>query len=63
MTVLGRSNDHRGALVTALAASLVGMVASLTLATSDWRRDRRTRPPHRKCPEEVANTPVHSRQH
>ncbi|MFI0805771.1 MFS transporter [Streptomyces echinatus] len=60
--VLGRSHDYRGALVTALAAGLVGMVASLALATFDWQRDRRTRKPHRKCPEEVANDPVHARQ-
>ncbi|MCS0605368.1 MFS transporter [Streptomyces sp. LP11] len=60
--VLGRSHDYRGALVTALAAALVGMLASLALATFDWGRDRRKRDPHHKCPEEVANSPVHARQ-
>ncbi|MEU9477964.1 MFS transporter [Streptomyces sp. NPDC048191] len=60
--VLGRSHDYRGALVTALGAALVGMTASLALALSDWRRDSRTRPRRRKCPDEVANNPMHSRQ-
>ncbi|MFI9809031.1 MFS transporter [Streptomyces sp. NPDC052301] len=60
--VLSASHDYRGALVTALGAALVGMVASLALATFDWRRDRRTRPPHEKCPDEVAHNPVHARQ-
>ncbi|MEU1012537.1 MFS transporter [Streptomyces sp. NPDC005890] len=60
--VLGRSHDYRGALVTALGAALVGMAASLALATADWQRDRRTKRPRRKCPEEVANDPVHARQ-
>lgn len=60
--VLGRTDDYRGALVTALGAALLGMVASLALATSDWRHDRWTRPPHRKCPDEVAHDPVHARQ-
>jgi MFS family permease len=60
--VLGRSNDYRGAVVTALAAALVGMLASLALAAFDWRRDKRKHPPHRKCPDEVANSPVHARQ-
>ncbi|WP_030345879.1 MFS transporter [Streptomyces sp. NRRL S-1022] len=60
--VLGRSHDYRGALVTALGAALVGMAASLALATADWRRDRRTNRSRRKCPEEVANDPVHARQ-
>ncbi|MGW1811608.1 MFS transporter [Streptomyces sp. NPDC002078] len=60
--VLGRSHDYRAALVTALGAALVGMAASLSLATSDWRRDRRTRPSQRKCPDEVANSPMHARQ-
>ncbi|MEU6095000.1 MFS transporter [Streptomyces sp. NPDC047079] len=60
--VLGRSDDYRGALVAALGAALIGMVASLALATFDWQRDRRMRGPHRKCPDEVANSPVHSRQ-
>ncbi|WP_225823449.1 MFS transporter [Streptomyces naphthomycinicus] len=60
--VLGRGHDFRGALVTALCAALVGMAASLALATFDWRRDRRTGRPHRKCPDEVANDPMHARQ-
>lgn len=60
--VLGRSDDYEGAVVVALGAALVMMLASLALAAFDWRRDRRTREPHRKCPEEVANDPVHSRQ-
>ncbi|MBL1104297.1 MFS transporter [Streptomyces sp. 5-8] len=60
--VLGRSHDYRGALVTALGAGLLGMVASLALATFDWQRDRRRAKPHRKCPDEVANDPVHARQ-
>jgi EmrB/QacA subfamily drug resistance transporter len=60
--VLGGSDDYRGALVTALGAALVGMAASLVLAAFDWRRDRRARGPHRKCPDEVANSPVHARQ-
>ncbi|MET8562666.1 MFS transporter [Streptomyces flaveolus] len=59
--VLGRSHDYRGALVTALCAALVGMVASLALATFDWQRDRRLSRPHRKCPDEVAHDPVHAR--
>ncbi|MGW4567252.1 MFS transporter [Streptomyces sp. NPDC004561] len=60
--VLGRSGDYRGALVTALAAALVGMAAALALATFDWRRDREKPRTHRKCPEEVANNPIHARQ-
>ncbi|MES4891231.1 MFS transporter [Streptomyces sp. NPDC096012] len=60
--VLGRSSDYRGAVVTALAAALVGMLASLALAAFDWQRDKRKRPPNRKCPDEVANSPVHARQ-
>lgn len=60
--VLGRSQDYRGALVTALGAALVGMAASLALATADWQRDRRASHRRRKCPEEVANDPVHARQ-
>ncbi|GAA2195661.1 MFS transporter [Streptomyces bangladeshensis] len=60
--VLGRSHDYRGALVTALGAALAGMLASLALATADWRRDRRTGAGRRTCPEEVANDPVHARQ-
>ncbi|MES9524503.1 MFS transporter [Streptomyces capoamus] len=59
--VLGRSHDYRGALVTALGAALVGMAASLALATADWRRDRHTHRPRHTCPEEVANDPVHAR--
>ncbi|MFF9523267.1 MFS transporter [Streptomyces achromogenes] len=58
--VLGRAGDYRGALVTALGAALAGMAASLALAVFDWRRDRR-REPHRTCPDEVANAPVHAR--
>ncbi|GGS54263.1 MFS transporter [Streptomyces cinerochromogenes] len=60
--VLGRSQDYRAALVTALGAALVGMAASLVLATADWRRDRRASRRRRKCTEEVANDPVHARQ-
>ncbi|MFE3637347.1 MFS transporter [Streptomyces sp. NPDC059168] len=60
--VLGRSHDYRGALFAALGAALVGMAASLALAASDWRRDRRIRGPRRKCPDEVANNPVNARQ-
>jgi EmrB/QacA subfamily drug resistance transporter len=60
--VLGSGDDYRGALATALGAALLGMLASLALATSDWRRDRRTRQQHGKCPEDVANSPVHARQ-
>ncbi|MFC9682811.1 MFS transporter [Streptomyces sp. NPDC056948] len=60
--VLGGSDDYRGALVVALGAALVGMAASLALATFDWRRDRRTRQAHGTCPEDVANSPVHARQ-
>ncbi|MFF9215160.1 MFS transporter [Streptomyces viridosporus] len=59
--VLGGSGDYRGALVTALGAALAGMAASLALALSDWRRDRRTHRPHPKCPDEVAHSPVHAR--
>ncbi|MEV6003793.1 MFS transporter [Streptomyces griseomycini] len=60
--VLDRSGDHRGALVTALGAALAGMVASLALAVSDWRRGRRARRPHRTCPDEVPHQPVHAEQ-
>ncbi|KES08407.1 major facilitator transporter [Streptomyces toyocaensis] len=60
--VLGRSDDYEGAVVVALGAALVMMLASLALAAFDFRRDRRTREPHRRCPEEVANDPVHARQ-
>ncbi|WBO61809.1 MFS transporter [Streptomyces camelliae] len=59
---LGRTSDYRGALGTALSAALVAMAASLALASFDWRRDRHLRRPCRKCPDEVANSPVHSRQ-
>ncbi|AZM58292.1 MULTISPECIES: MFS transporter [unclassified Streptomyces] len=60
--VLGSGDDFQGALVVALGAALVTMLTSLALAGFDWRRDRRTRAPHRTCPQEVANSPVHSRQ-
>jgi EmrB/QacA subfamily drug resistance transporter len=60
--VLGRGGDYRTALATALGAALVGMAASLVLAAFDWRCDRRGPRPHRKCPDEVANDPTHSRQ-
>ncbi|OLZ61962.1 MFS transporter [Streptomyces sp. IMTB 2501] len=60
--VLGRSHDYRGALDTALGAALVGMAASLALATFDRQRDRRTRGTHRGCPDEVAHNPMHARQ-
>ncbi|MFJ8010365.1 MFS transporter [Streptomyces fagopyri] len=59
---LDQSDDYRGALITALVAALVGMAAALVLATLDWRRDRQPRQGHGKCPEEVANNPVHARQ-
>ncbi|QJT06167.1 MFS transporter [Streptomyces asoensis] len=59
---LGAGDDYRGALAVALVAALAGMGASLALATVDWRRDRRTRRPHEKCPDEVAHDPLHSRQ-
>jgi hypothetical protein len=61
--VLGnKSDDYRGALFLAMAAGLLGMAASLTLAAYDWRRDRRTREPHGPCPDDVAHSPVHARQ-
>ncbi|MEU3979164.1 MFS transporter [Streptomyces sp. NPDC026672] len=60
--VLARSDDYPTALLTALGAALAGMAAALALATFDWQHDRRARKPHRRCPEEVANSPVHSRQ-
>ncbi len=60
--VLGNGGDYRAALVTALGAALVGMAASLALATFDRQRDRHARSRHRKCPDEVANDPVHARQ-
>lgn len=59
---LNKSGDYRGALVTALVVALVGMVACLVLATFDWQRDRHHHHRHRKCPDEVANNPVHARQ-
>lgn len=58
----GTGGDYRTALVTALAAALIGMAASLALAAFDWRRDRPGRRSHKKCPDEVANSPVHARQ-
>ncbi|MGW5638592.1 MFS transporter [Streptomyces sp. NPDC003832] len=58
--VLGSTDHYRAALVTALAVALTGMAASLALATADWLRDRGAA--HRRCPDEVANSPVHSRQ-
>ncbi|MEU9736405.1 MFS transporter [Streptomyces sp. NPDC048002] len=58
--VLGGTDHYRTALVTALAVALAGMAASLALATADWLRDRGAS--HRRCPDEVANSPVHSRQ-
>ncbi|GGJ41810.1 MFS transporter [Streptomyces brasiliensis] len=60
--VLGRNDDYRTALVTALSAALVGMVASLALAAFDWQRDRRMRRPRRECPDEIAHSPMHARQ-
>ncbi|GHE05329.1 MFS transporter [Streptomyces alanosinicus] len=60
--VLGRSQDYRGALVAALGAALVGMVAALALAACDWRRDRKLRGSRRRCPDEVAHDPMHTRQ-
>ncbi|MFI8089346.1 MFS transporter [Streptomyces sp. NPDC086080] len=60
--VLGSGDDYRVALVVALSAALTTMLASLALASLDWWRDRRTRGPHQKCPQEVANSPVHARQ-
>lgn len=59
--VLGRGHDYRGALVTALSAALVGMAASLALATHDWLHDRRARSSRGACPDEVAHSPVHAR--
>ncbi|MDQ1021423.1 MFS transporter [Streptomyces afghaniensis] len=60
--VLGSGDDYRGALAAALGAALLGMLASLALATSDFRRARRTRQQHGTCPEDVANNPIHARQ-
>ncbi|MEU6179790.1 MFS transporter [Streptomyces coeruleorubidus] len=60
--VLGSGDDYRGALATALGAGLLGMLAALALATSDWRCDRRSRQRHGECPEDVANSPIHARQ-
>ncbi|MFJ3863770.1 MFS transporter [Streptomyces nigra] len=59
--VLGNGGDYQNALVVALGTGIVGMLASLALAMYDWGRDRRARAAHGKCPEEVANSPVHSR--
>ncbi|MFG2275670.1 MFS transporter [Streptomyces chartreusis] len=60
--VLGSGDDYQGALVIALGTAIAGMLTSLALAVFDWRRDRRTRGMHGKCSEEVANSPMHSRQ-
>ncbi|NEB78658.1 MFS transporter [Streptomyces sp. SID14478] len=60
--VLGGGTDYRGALVVALGTALIGMAASLALATFDWRRDRLARRAHRPCPQELENDPMHSRQ-
>ena len=60
--VLGEGDDYPRAVVVALGAALTMMLTSLALAAYDWRRDRRTREPHQKCPDEVANSPVHARQ-
>ncbi len=60
--VLGRSDDFQVALFIALCAALAAMLTSLALAAYDWLRDRRRRAAHGKCAQEVANTPVHSRQ-
>ncbi|MFJ6527663.1 MFS transporter [Streptomyces longwoodensis] len=59
--VLGHGHDYRGALVTALSAALLGMAASLALATHDWLHDRRARSSRGTCPDEVAHSPVHAR--
>lgn len=60
--VLGSGDDYQGALVVALGTAIAGMLTSLALAVFDWRRDRRTRGMHGRCTEEVANSPMHSRQ-
>ncbi|MEU6306211.1 MFS transporter [Streptomyces chartreusis] len=60
--VLGSGDDYQGALVIALGTAIAGMLTSLALAVFDWRRDRRTRGMHGRCTEEVANSPMHSRQ-
>ncbi|MET8582327.1 MFS transporter [Streptomyces collinus] len=60
--MLGRNGDYRGALALALAAGLAGMAAALALALFDWRRDRHTHGPRHTCPDEVANSPMHTRQ-
>ncbi|MFJ8927434.1 MFS transporter [Streptomyces sp. NPDC102364] len=60
--VLGEGEDYQGALTIALGTVLIGMAASLVLATFDWRRDRLARGSHRTCPQELENDPVHSRQ-
>ncbi len=59
--MLGRGDDFQVALFVALCAALGAMLTSLALAAYDWLRDRRRRAAHDKCPEEVANSPVHSR--
>ncbi|MGW7210870.1 MFS transporter, partial [Streptomyces sp. NPDC054837] len=56
--VLGGTDHYRTALVTALGVALVGMAASLALATADWLRDRGGDDSGRRCPDEVANSPV-----
>ncbi|MFD5010760.1 MFS transporter [Streptomyces chartreusis] len=60
--VLGNGDDYQGALVIALGTAIAGMLTSLALAVFDWRRDRRIRGKHGKCTQEVANSPMHSRQ-
>lgn len=60
--VLGDTDHYRTALLAALAVALVGMTASLALAVTDWLRDRGAEASRRRCPDEVANSPVHSRQ-
>ncbi len=60
--MLARNDDFQVSLFIALTAALTAMLASLALAASDWLRDRRMRQAHAKCPDEVANSPVHARQ-
>ncbi|MFH7340338.1 MFS transporter [Streptomyces sp. KHY 26] len=55
--MLGRHHDYRSAVVLALGAALIGMLASLALATFDWQRDR---PARVGPPREVADDPVRS---
>ncbi len=59
--VLSHSDDFQVALFVALGVALATMSTSLALAAYDWLRDRRRRATHGECPEEVANSPVHSR--